>query len=96
MGVEANPFLVDILFGIKNAPPAILDRVRMLDFDDIAVPVASPEDMILLKLLGGSPRDLEDAKSILQIQGAKLDLNLIWRFCPDTLKKAFETLLADA
>jgi predicted nucleotidyltransferase len=95
MGMEANPFEVEIIFGIKNAPPAIMNRVRLLDIEGIAVPVTSPEDMILLKLLGGSPRDLEDAESIVQIQGNKLDLNLTRRLCPDKIKSALEKLLAD-
>ena len=93
MGAETNPFEIDILFGIKNAPAAIMDRVRLLDIEGIAVPVTSPEDMILLKLLGGSPRDLEDARSILQIQGNKLDLDLTRRLCFSTIKSALEELL---
>jgi predicted nucleotidyltransferase len=96
MGVESHPFEVDILFGIKNAPAALLSRVRILDIEGVAVPVTSPEDMIVLRLLGGSPRHLEDAKSILQIQGNKLDLNLVRRFCPDSVQSILEKLLSSA
>jgi predicted nucleotidyltransferase len=95
LGAESDPFEVDVLFGIRNAPPAILDRIRILSIEGTAVPVASPEDMILLKLLGGSARDIEDARSILQIQNNKLDLNLLRRLCPENIKSALEELLTD-
>jgi predicted nucleotidyltransferase len=95
MGATADPFEVDILIGIKNAPAGILDRIRTLDIEGLAIPVTSPEDMILLKLLGGSARDLEDAKSIVQTQGKKLDLELVKRLCPESIKSNLETLLND-
>jgi|WetSurMetagenome_2_1015567.scaffolds.fasta_scaffold17818_8 predicted nucleotidyltransferase len=95
MGAAADPFEVDILMGIKNAPAGILNRIRMLNIESIAVPVASPEDIILLKLLGGSARDLEDAKSIVQIQGKRLDVNLMKLLCPEIMKISLEQLLTN-
>jgi hypothetical protein len=95
LGTAENPFEADILFGIKNAPAGILTRVRSIPIEDFAIPVTSPEDMILLKLLGGSPRDLEDAASILQIQTNKLDFILMRRLCPGSIKGALEKLLDD-
>jgi hypothetical protein len=94
MGAAANPFEVDILFGIKNAPAGILNRVRPIQIENLVIPVASPEDMLVLKLLGGSPRDLEDAGSILQIQKNKLDLNLLRGLCPENVRNALERLLS--
>jgi predicted nucleotidyltransferase len=88
-----DPFEVDILIGIKNAPVGILSRIRKLNIEGLAIPVASPEDMILLKLLAGSARDLEDAKSIIQIQGSKLDFDLLRRICPVSYKDTLEKLL---
>jgi predicted nucleotidyltransferase len=95
MGDTTSPFEVDILFGIKDAPPGILNRVRIIDIEGVAIPVASPEDMVLLKLLGGSPRDLEDARSILQIQGHRLDWKLAKSLCPEKLKDSLEKLLEE-
>jgi hypothetical protein len=93
MGDMGNPFEIDILFGIKNAPIDLFKRIRKLHVENSIIPVASPEDMVLLKLLAGSARDLEDAKSILQVQGTKLDVNLLHQICPDRLKDALEKLL---
>jgi predicted nucleotidyltransferase len=84
---------VDILIGIRDAPPGIFDRIRTVDIEGLAIPIASPEDLIILKLLGGSARDLEDAKSIVQVQGDRLDLNLIRQLCPGSLKDPLEKLI---
>jgi hypothetical protein len=95
VGVSASPFEVDILFCIKNAPAGILNRVRTIHIEDLAIPVTSPEDMILLKLLRGSPRDLENAESILQTQKDKLDLKLMRHLCPENIKSALKKPLND-
>ena len=90
---QDSPFEVDIVIGIKNAPVGIFDRIRKLTIEDLSIPIASPEDMVLLKLLAGSARDLEDARSILQIQGTRLDLNLMKQICPQNHKDALKKLL---
>ena len=95
MGSTADPFEVDILIGIRNAPPDVLNRIRILTLEDVSIPVASPEDVILLKLLAGSARDLEDAKTIVEMQRHKLDLSLIRRYCPENLRPRLEELLTD-
>jgi hypothetical protein len=94
MGPVTDPSEIDVLVGIRNAPPGIFDRIRIVTVDGLAVPVASPEDMVVLKLLGGSARDLEDAKSVVQVQGDKLDLNLIRQLCPEQLKENLQKLIA--
>jgi len=88
------PYEVDLLAGIRGAPPGLLTRTRSVSLGDLRVPVASPEDMIVLKLLGGSVRDLDDARSILRIQKQKLDLALLRRLCPEFLRQCFEALLS--
>ena len=93
LGTLAEPSEVDILIGIRGAPAGILDRARVVRIEGLAVPVASPEDMIILKLLGGSGRDLEDARSIVQVQGDRLDRNLTRGLCPSGLKDTLEKLM---
>jgi hypothetical protein len=89
----SDPVEVDLLIGIRHAPPDIFARARVLQIEQLSIPVASPEDMIILKLLGGSVRDLEDAKSIVEIQGNRMDLNLVRKLCPVTTRNALEQLL---
>jgi len=85
---------VDILAGIRGAPPDLLTRVRSVSLDDLDAPVASPEDMVVLKLLGGSALDLEDARGILHFPKRKLDLALLRRLCPESLRQTCEALLS--
>ena len=94
MGSAENPYEVDILAGIRGAPPGILDRVHAVEFRGLIIPVASPEDTVILKLLGGSARDLEDALSILRIQGNRLSLRLIRDLCPEQTKETLNRLIA--
>ena len=56
------------------------------------MPVASPEDMILLKLLAGSPQDLDDSRSIVRIQGNQLARATLDELCPQPLKQALDAL----
>jgi len=43
----------------------------------VAVKVASPEDVVAMKVLAGRPKDLEDAEAIVAAQGDRLDLSLV-------------------
>jgi len=52
--------------------------------------------MIVLKLLGGSALDIEDARGILRIQKQSIDRSLLERICPDLLKGALANLLIEA
>jgi predicted nucleotidyltransferase len=94
MGSEENPYEVDIIAGIRGVPPGILERVHGVEFQGLIIPVASPEDTVILKLLGGSARDLEDALSILRIQGKRLSLPLIRDLCPAETKETLNRLIA--
>ena len=89
----SGPYEVDLLVGIRGAPEGILDRSRCVQIDDLDVPVASPEDMIILKLLGGSARDVEDARSIVRAQAERLKISLVRQLCLPSLKNTLETLL---
>jgi hypothetical protein len=93
MGSITDPAEIDLLIGIRNSPQGIFDRARIVQIDDLAIPVASPEDMIILKLIGGSARDLEDAMSIIEIQGNRIDLSFVRQLCPANLRVNLEQFL---
>jgi len=94
VGTTSAPYEIDILAGIRGAPLGLLDRSCNISLDDLEVPVASPEDMIVLKMLGGSTGDLDDARSIIRTQEGRLDLAFLRRLCPAILQHTCETLLA--
>jgi hypothetical protein len=64
-------FDIEVLSGIRGAPARLLDRVRWIQLRDLRLPVASPEDTIVLKLIGGSAQDLADASGIIRAQGTR-------------------------
>ncbi len=86
-------FEVDILSGIRGAPAGLLDRVRWVQLQDLRLPVSSPEDTVVLKLIGGSPRDLADATGIIGAQGKRLSIQLVRELCPEGLEESLNELL---
>jgi hypothetical protein len=49
-------------------------RSRKLEPGDVEVPVMSAEDRIVVKVLSGRPKDLEDVRGVLVEQAGRLDL----------------------
>lgn len=73
--LDSSP--VEIILGLRKMPATVFERARQVPFLGLEVPVASPEDMILLKCLAGGPIDLEDARSILAVMKGKLDMKYL-------------------
>ena len=74
---DAEP--VEIILGIKKMPAGIFVRARKIPFIGLEVPVASPEDLIILKCLAAGPIDIEDARTIFRIMNKKLDMEYLKR-----------------
>jgi predicted nucleotidyltransferase len=95
MSSEAGAYVVDVLAGIRGAPRGIVERARQVTLEGLVLPVASPEDTVVLKLLAGSRRDIDDAISIIRLQAGRLDLALLRDLCPPDLRSTLESLLHD-
>lgn len=95
-GSADDLYEIDVLAGIRGAPAGLLQRSRTVHIENLALKVASPEDMIILKLLGGSALDIEDASGILRIQNRTIDRALLEQICPNPLKDALAGLLMEA
>ena len=54
-----------------------LARARFVPLSGFKVPVISPEDLIVTKVLAGRPKDIEDVRGILKRQLQKLNLDQI-------------------
>ena len=93
VGTGSELYEIDVLSGIREAPAGIFERSRPVQIQGLAIPVASPEDTIILKLLGGSARDIHDARSILRTQEGRLSLSMIRQLCPGPLKGLLESLM---
>ncbi len=64
---------VDLLFSDSPFMDKVLARATVLDADGTSLPVATAEDLILLKLEANRPADLEDAIAMKDALGEKLD-----------------------
>jgi predicted nucleotidyltransferase len=64
---------VDFLFADDDFKNEALRRKETIQVAGFSVNVATPEDLIILKLLSGREQDNLDAKKILEIQKGHLD-----------------------
>jgi predicted nucleotidyltransferase len=67
--IEGNGIDIDVFLAESPFQREILVRRRREDLDGFVLHLVSPEDLILLKLIAGRPRDMADVYDILFIQG---------------------------
>lgn len=65
----------DIVLAGPGLEEMFLDRARIQDLLGVPVPIAAPEDLVVMKILAGRPKDIEDVKAIVAAQGDKLGLD---------------------
>lgn len=63
---EPTGLPVDVVVAGPGLEEEFLDRARMIELEGIDIPVISPEDLIVTKVLAGRPKDLEDVRGILR------------------------------
>jgi hypothetical protein len=74
----APHFPVDLVFSSGPFDRAVLDRRRSVDFRGLTIWMSSPEDLALMKLRAGRPRDFDDVISIVKNPRLQLDLDYLW------------------
>jgi hypothetical protein len=77
---EETGIPVDAVLGGAGIEREFLANARCLDLGGVTVPVISPEDLVVSKILAGRSKDLEDARSVLAEQGSGLDLDRVRRW----------------
>lgn len=70
---------VDLVLAGPGLEELFFDRVVVRAVGEATVPVASPEDIVAMKILAGRPHDLDDAAAIIRAGRATLDLDLVRR-----------------
>jgi hypothetical protein len=68
---------VDVVLAGPGPEDEFLARARPIEVAGVTVPVISPEDLIVTKILAGRPKDLEDVRGILRSRGSHLDLGRV-------------------
>ena len=61
----ASGLPLDIVLAGPGPEEVFLRRTRRHEVDGVPVPVASPEDVVVMKILAGRSKDMEDALAIL-------------------------------
>ena len=64
---------VDIVLAGPGLEEEFLDRAVMHSIDGVAVPVIQVCDLIVLKILAGRAKDIEDVTALLRIQAGAID-----------------------
>lgn len=68
---------VDIAIGLSGFERQAVGRAEPLELAGCTVPVASAEDLLIMKILAGRPQDEQDIRGLLIAQGDQLD----WEYC---------------
>ena len=68
---------VDIAVGATGFEQQVIRRASTESLGGLSVCVATAEDLLLLKVLAGRPRDAEDARGIVSRQGRGIDWDYV-------------------
>jgi predicted nucleotidyltransferase len=67
---------VDVVLAGSSLHLEFLARRRLVDVGGVRVPMISPEDLIVTKVLAGRPKDMEDVRGVL-LEQPRLDLERV-------------------
>jgi hypothetical protein len=71
---QASGLPIDLVLAGPGLEQEMLANARPLALGGVTVPVISPEDLVVVKILAGRPKDLEDAAGVLELQLPHLDV----------------------
>jgi hypothetical protein len=74
---RASRLPLDLVLGGPGPEEEFLARARKVLVEGVEIPVISPEDLIVTKVLASRPKDLEDVRGILRSRGPSLDLSRV-------------------
>ena len=76
---EATGIPVDVVLAGTGLEQLFLQRAQLREIEGVGVRVASAEDVVVMKLLAGRTKDLDDVRAILSARWKDLDRALIRR-----------------
>jgi Nucleotidyltransferase of unknown function (DUF6036) len=68
---------VDVIIGGTGLEEQFASRAQFHKFDNVSIPVACAEDVIIMKILAGRDKDIDDVKAIIGVKSEQLDLDVI-------------------
>lgn len=82
---------VDLMIGLSGFERLAVDRAQLCEVAGTTIPVATAEDLIIMKSLAGRPRDEQDLEGLVIAQGDALD----WTYCDRMANELGEALGID-
>lgn len=79
---------VDLSIGLSGFERSAVERAEWHDLAGTSIPVATAEDLIIMKALAGRPRDDQDLRGLVIAQGEHLD----WAYCERVAAELGEAL----
>lgn len=73
---DATGIPVDLVLAGPGLEERFFDRVREHRIEGVVVPVASAEDIVVMKVLAGRPKDMDDVRAVLAAN-VRIDVGLI-------------------
>lgn len=70
---------LDVVIGGPGLEEVFLQRRRMHALDDVQVPVASAEDVVIMKVLAGRHKDIDDIHAVVAAQRQRFDVDYVRR-----------------
>ena len=100
---QASMTPVDVVLSGPGIEEMFFERVVTMEVEDVPIPVAAPEDVVVMKVLSARPKDLEDVVAVLAAQPSldheqirDLLADLEQALAQSDLLPAFEAALARA
>jgi len=82
---------VDLAIGLSGFEQQLIQRATVVDLAGQAVRLATAEDLLVMKLLAGRPRDQQDVRGIVTVQSDSLD----WEYCLLTAREMEQAVDVD-
>lgn len=74
---QPSGMMLDIVLAGPGLEEVFLDGAEPTDLGGVTVPVIRAEHLLVTKILGGRPKDLEDAREIVSVRGDALDISVV-------------------
>lgn len=81
--IQGSPFLtlyydpyktyIDLFISSNDFQNEIINRAKVIDYNDLSINIISPEDLILVKIQSGREKDMDDIREIIKENSESLD-----------------------
>jgi len=88
---QTSKIKLDLAVGCSGFEKLVVQRAEDIEVSGSHIRVATPEDLIIMKVMAGRAQDEQDIKGMLVVHSRSID----WRYCIDTSQQLQEALGID-